>query len=149
LIDYKINTGSKDDLLNHLEVCDSRFLPELSQRVNLDDYVQKLSKYAEIIEAWEASILVGVISVYLNNKASKVGFISSISVLAEFEKKGIASDLIKIMKVEAIKQGFLEIHLEVYSKNDRIITFYKKHGFHPISQSDDVVTMCINLKEKE
>ena len=146
MIDYKINTASRKDLHLHLIKCDDQFIPKLSNRVDLKDYAEKLHKYGIIFEAWEKKVLVGVIASYFDVNKRKEGFISNVSVLEEFEKKGIAGQLVKILKKYAVNLGCFALSLKVNAENKEAIIFYKKHGFKSISREEDIISMTIQLK---
>ncbi len=145
MIDYKTNTATKDDLYLHFQKCDSQFIPALSERVNLKNYAKKLCENAELFEAWHEFELVGVFSVYLNNKESKIGFISNVSVLTNYVKKGLASQLLKQVVSKTIKLDFLELMLEVHSINNKAIMFYTKYGFKIISKKKEVILMSYKI----
>tara|TARA_R110002049_G_scaffold82349_2_gene209557 strand:+ start:3180 stop:3620 length:441 start_codon:yes stop_codon:yes gene_type:complete len=144
LIEYKINIASKIDLLEHLEKCDHRFIPPLSDRVILKDYSSKLYEKATTFEAWNSTELVGVISVYLNDEDKKSGFISNVSVLEDFEKKGIAGRLLEMTKDHASNIGFSKLSLEVHGENFHAINFYQRYGFDKTNCDKTVIKMnCI------
>lgn len=147
MIDYRIKTTLKQDLYVHFQKCDTQFEPPLSDRVSLKEYSQKLNKYSVTFEAWNTSELIGLISVYLNDIKLGVGFISNVSVLIEYEKMGIASRLIKMVKNYAIDLNFSELSLEVNNENIEGIDFYLKHGFKQQSKEENITVMNCILKK--
>lgn len=149
LIDYKTNTAEEKELLLHFQKCDSQFIPPLSKRVNLIDYSKKLVEYSETFEAWNRKNLVGVISIYLNDDKTKIGYISNVSVLEAFWNKGIAKKLIKSLKNYSFKLDFLKLSLEVNKDNIKAITFYKAQGFKIDKEESNIFIMCYKKKTKE
>jgi ribosomal protein S18 acetylase RimI-like enzyme len=129
VIDYKIKKASQKDLYLHLERCDHLFVPPLSHKVKLCDYAQKLYEKAETFEAWHEQELVGVIAAYFNDNKSKKGFITNVSVLENYKNKGIANQLVAMIKEFAQNNDFATIVLEVDSQNVNAIALYKKHQF--------------------
>ena len=91
---YTINQGKVGEILIHLEACDKAFVPPLSHRIDLSAYSEKLVKHATNFEAWNVQkILVGLVSVYMNDLSMKTAFITSVSVCTEYTGKGIAKRL--------------------------------------------------------
>ena len=144
-VHYKIKDASQKDLFEHFKKCNGQFLERLNQRVNLLSYCKKLHKNAVTFEAWNDSKLVGVVSVYLNNKESAIGFISNVSVVPAFERRGIASRLINMAIERARKLEFLELCLDVHSGNATALSFYRKHGFIVTSRTEKEITMCCKI----
>lgn len=145
LVRYKIKDASEKDLIRHFNRCNEDFLERLNQRVDLLSYCKKLNEDSITFEAWNESDLVGVISVYLNNNESAVGFVSNVSVIKTFERRGIASQLIIMGKEHAQKLGFLELCLNVSSQNKNAQNFYLKHGFNAIASEEEEISMCCKI----
>jgi ribosomal protein S18 acetylase RimI-like enzyme len=148
VIDYEIKKASQKDLFLHLESCDYLFVPPLSYKVNLQDYSQKLFERSQTFEAWHEKKLVGLIAVYFNDRQSKKGFVSNVSVLENHNNKGIASQLIKMTKEYAHNNDFTKILLEVHSKNNNAIALYKKHHFEIEHEEKEALFMEFRIKNK-
>jgi ribosomal protein S18 acetylase RimI-like enzyme len=146
VIDYKIKKASQKDLFLHLESCDYLFVPPLSYKVNLQDYSQKLFEKSQTFEAWHEKKLVGLIAVYFNDRQSKKGFVSNVSVLENYNNKGIGSQLIKMIKEYAKNNDFTKILLEVNSKNINAIALYKKHHFEIEHEEKGSLVMGFRIK---
>ena len=124
-----LNTSDAKSVEQHLCECDSKFIPPLSERVNLSEYSIKLAEHADRFEFWDKTRLVGLVAAYLNALDHQVGFISSVSVCADFEGRGIGSILLKNCFEQARQKGFQILNLEVGAANTKAIDFYLKQGF--------------------
>jgi ribosomal protein S18 acetylase RimI-like enzyme len=138
---YTINKSSQEDIYKHLQSCDEDFIPKLSSRVSIKNFSEKIKNYAVFFEAWNQDILVGMVSGYFNNEASKVAFINNVSVLSAFSKRGIARQLLSDALKYAASKMFLEIHLEVNKNNTQALEFYSKNGFHFFNKNGDYLVM--------
>ncbi len=127
--DFRINTASYEDIVLHLNGCASNFVPPLNTYVNIADYARKIREHAITFEAWDKDTLVGLIAAYFNNTATKVGYITNVSVLPVYEGRGIASSLLERTITYGIRHDFHKIELEVNPFNDRAIFLYKRFGF--------------------
>lgn len=128
-IDYKINFAECVDLAQHLRECDTQFFPLLSSYVDIDSYAEKIKNNALTIEAWHNNKLVGLVACYANDIRLIEAYITNVSVLAIYSKKGIASNLLDICIELIQRKGFKSILLEVKSKNSIAISLYIKRDF--------------------
>ena len=78
----------------------------------------------------------------------------NIAVHTEHQKKGIGSLLMETMLKQASVMGVLKVYLEVRSKNEKAILFYKKYNFikdavrvnyYTGENSDDAVLMSLAI----
>jgi len=138
---YRVETASFEEIYDHLELCDSSFMPALSSRVNLADYSKKIFEKGISIEAWHGEILVGMINMYLNDVKNGLGFITNVSVLKEYRGHGIASTLLKICLMQAGNRGFNRVRLEVSSENSAAKRMYLRAGFLAIQDNADSYLM--------
>jgi len=139
-IQFKVAFASQNDILNHLEVCDSNFSPALSSRVDLILFSNKIFKNGITFEAWIDNKLIGLIAAYFNFENMN-SFITHISIDNKFMGFGISSKLM----IECIKysrdKSFIEIKLEVFKNNLTAISLYKKHDFKIINEFNETLTM--------
>jgi ribosomal protein S18 acetylase RimI-like enzyme len=124
-----LNKSSAASVESHLRECDERFRPRLSARVNLADYACKLASFADRFEVWRGGRLVGLVAAYLNNPDTRQGFVSSVSVCADMERGGVASELVRKCVQHALEKGCESLGLEVGEGDQRTQAFYLKHGF--------------------
>ncbi len=140
-ISYLRKQATVDDIENHLMRCDQRFVPVLSERVNLREYAEKIFNYAITFEAWNADKLVGLVAVYFDDKIQREGFVTSVSVDFELQGRGIARDLFKNCYKYSYAQNFSSLRLEVIKSNARAIQLYEELGFEPIGDNKEIITM--------
>lgn len=129
---FKNNNSNANDIKNHLESCNSDFINQLKSRVEISEYSEKLATKAQRIEAWHNDSLIGLIAMYHNSESDKF-FISDVSVSKDFEKNGIASQLLTI-GLNQTKNKIIE--LEVHKDNLAAISLYKKFGFYIKTQNE-------------
>lgn len=125
--------------------CNDFFVPKLDSKVNLKEYSSKLFKKATRFEAWDKSVLIGLVATYYNDHIPHIGFISNVSVLFEYSGKGIASNLLKMCTTFGQNNNFHELKLEVSTQNHPAIKVYENHGFKTLSQKEGSLTMSLNL----
>jgi ribosomal protein S18 acetylase RimI-like enzyme len=145
-LEIYVNRASVAQLAWHLRLCDQFFVPPLSERVALMDYSAKLYEKAERFEAWIDTTLVGLLAGYYDAESGVVAFITSVSVLKEWQGRGVASVLVERSIAHAQHLGFELIELQVAVQNDLAVRLYRKHGFQVISQDDNQAKMALALK---
>ena len=138
---YKTQTVSRELILSHLQACDHSFVPPLSSRVNLIDYANRLFEKSTSFEAWAGNILVGLLNAYLNDMENRIGFITNVSILEEFTRRGVASTLLKMCLEYASQYNFNRIWLEVAQANGPAIKLYSRAGFKVFAESGSNLLM--------
>ena len=97
------------------------------------------------------NIIVGFIIFSVINKEIHL---LNLAVHTEHQKKGIGSLLMETMLKQASVMGVLKVYLEVRSKNEKAILFYKKYNFikdavrvnyYTGENSDDAVLMSLAI----
>ena len=97
------------------------------------------------------NVMVGFIIFSVINKEIHL---LNIAVHTEHQKKGIGSLLMETMLKQASVMGVLKVYLEVRSKNEKAILFYKKYNFikdavrvnyYTGENSDDAVLMSLAI----
>lgn len=146
LIDYRLNSATKADIVEHLVGCDNDFVPRLSQRVDIKDYAHKIINNAVRFEAWAGTKLLGLVAAYFNDQVTRIAYITSVSVLKEFTGNGIGTCLMSQCLGFAKKSGIERIRLEVACNNLSAIKLYEKSGFVIDRLNAPFVTMELHLK---
>lgn len=144
-IEYKINTASRDAIIEHLNKCSSLFIPPLDTYVVIEEYGRKIFEKAKTFEAWDGHILAGLAAAYFNDFTNKKGFLTNLSLLNEYQHQGIASQLIFAVIEYGRNNDFESINLEVKSINEKVYKFYAKHGFIEIGQKNDCYVMNLRI----
>lgn len=140
-IEYRHNTASQTDILRHLKHMAPYFVVDLSTRVNLEEYAQKLYSQAELEEAWHDCDLIGLVA-YYNNDTTQESFVSNVSVDIKFQKQGIASVLLNLAKTNSLEHSMKSMRVEV-ANDANLISYYKGHGFmlQADQQSSNIKTL--------
>ena len=141
---YKTNTSTTDEVFAHLKKCNDQFVPSLDKKVNLEAYAKKIATYATRFEAWEDDELIGLVAAYFNNETKAV-FITNVSIIKQYNGKGIASQLMKDCIDSAEEDHFREVNLRVAKQNMSAISLYSKFGFKQTGEEDDEIVMQLEL----
>jgi ribosomal protein S18 acetylase RimI-like enzyme len=144
MIDYKINTATEANIVSHLKNCNEIFLSCLIQKVDILSYAQKIRVNAFLFEAWENIDLIGLVAAYYNYVWQSV-YITNVSVAKKYEKRGIASELMKKCVLYGQSHNFKIIKLEVAPTNANAIKLYNKFNFIPVKYQEDSLTMELEL----
>ncbi len=144
-INYKTNTATKSEIIEHLQVCNENFEPKLDNYVNIEKYGEKLHSNAVNFEAWNRNILVGLVNVYFNDRETLIGFITNVSINKAYQKKGIAYQLLNNAIQYGIVNKFKKIQLEVENHNYRAIKLYEKYGFIKKEQKNSKLILIKTL----
>jgi len=144
-IEFCFNRSLTSDVAKHLQVCDTAFTPPLSKRVEIKEYAQKIDEKAERFEAWLGGELIALVAAYCNNSEGKIAYITSASVLPQWQGQSIASKLLTNVVEYARHLDFERIELEVDSKNYSAVSLYKKHGFSTRKTNDQTSTMYLDI----
>ena len=143
---YKIKTASEEEIFSHLLSCDEKFVSQLKERTELAKYSKKIFDKAVTFEAWCGNILVGLIAAYFNDTECNSGYISNVSVISDYLKKGIAAELMKLSLKYALENKYKEILLEVNESNHPAINLYRKFGFEIVNNLNSYATMKLTLQ---
>ena len=125
--------NSESRVFNYLKKNNHLFIPELSSKVSLYEYSNKISKFAKVFFLNRNNIDIAMAAFYVNSQTQKA-YITSISIIQEYQKKGIGVQLLN--KVEEVSKlcAMKFIELEVDKRNHQAISLYKKLGFCEITQ---------------
>ena len=149
VVEYLLNKASEVEIAKHLFCCDANFVPPLRGRVDINDYAKKIVSKATRFEAWSGEKLVGLVAVYSNDQEKRVAYITSVSVLQEWMRKGIAAKLVSQCIEHVSALGMSQISLEVAHDNEYAIRLYKKNKFVASLAHAQILSMSICLKSGE
>ena len=144
-IDFRINTAQYETLVEHFILSADSFNPPLSTYINVDLYAKKILENAITFEAWSGEKLIGLVATYFNNFHTKIGFVTNLSLLKEYQGIGIASLLMINVINYGGDNGFVRVDLEVKKINTKAIKFYKKKGFIEAGQNKDCLLMTYDI----
>jgi ribosomal protein S18 acetylase RimI-like enzyme len=140
-----LNKATEDEIAEHLAHCDAEFVPPLSSRLRLSDYARKVAFQATRFEAWSENTMVGLVAAYCNDHETRTAYITSVSVLKEWARKGIARKLMRQCIKHVQSLGLQQIMLEVSVENRIAIRLYEEEGFAASNVSEPVVVMKMAL----
>ncbi len=135
---WKHNQADKNKILNHFQNCDEGFIDELSSRVDIVDYAQKLIDKAQRFEVWNGDQLIGFIAVYWNDEND---YITNVSVDRKYQGQGIGDALVKRCVITSKSLGKKTVKLEVKNDNQSAINLYKKNRFECMTENINYATM--------
>jgi GNAT superfamily N-acetyltransferase len=103
-IQFYMNRAAKAQITELLVRCDADFVPQLSSRVAIPGYAEKITMNAARFEAWADDTLCGLVAAYCNDVERGSAYVTSVSVLHEYQGKGIAwLNLLNTQKILASK----------------------------------------------
>lgn len=145
IIRFSLNSATEKELFVHLKEVNKNFDPSLDTRVELQAFSKKMKTHAVCFEAWNGSVLAGLIACYLNDYSQKKGFITHVSVVHACLGLGIASALLEQCIVYGSEHGFKTISLEVNKNNNPAINLYLKFGFQKTTEKDGFQLMELKI----
>jgi len=120
----------KKSILELVKSLDVYFVPPLSERIDLIEYVNKIDQYANIVLAYtKKRKLIGIITFYNNDIVSKTAFISILGVMSKYQGQGVASNLVNMCIKECRLAGMNKIIVKTEAENFKAIRFYNTFGF--------------------
>jgi ribosomal protein S18 acetylase RimI-like enzyme len=147
-IEFREGTASEEDIRAHFERCDMDFAPNLSLKVNVEEYSRKIKALAKTFEAWSGAELVGLVAAYMNDSVARIGFITSVSVAKEYTGHGIASTLLEHCLKKLRQEGMKAVRLEVNLESGEAIRLYTDFGFSEVMRRGETVWMEREISEK-
>jgi GNAT superfamily N-acetyltransferase/2-polyprenyl-3-methyl-5-hydroxy-6-metoxy-1,4-benzoquinol methylase len=147
IVEYFLNKATESNIYNHLLACDADFVQALIERIDITEYSKKIYNNAVRFEAWAGDALVGMVAAYCNDQTKCMAYITSVSVLNEWQGKNIAEQLISRCAEHAERLGMHCISLEVARRNEPAIGLYEKCGFVVSDASDSSITMNLFFKK--
>ena len=148
-ISYCRDRANLAEISNHLLRADTAFEPALSGRVNIQLYAQKLHDKAVRFEAWVNQELVGMVATYCNMPDGGKAFISSVSVLPDWQGQGVASRLMQQCIEHIQREGiYYQVELEVDQRSQAALALYRKLGFNSRQISGTTFSMEMKLERQ-
>lgn len=146
-VQFSQDRATHQQIAAHLRLCDAHFVPPLSSRVEIAAYAHKLVSHATRFEAWQQGRLIGLIAAYCNEAESRCAYISNVSVLAELQHHGVATQLLKRCLQYMNEREFAHVELEVDSRNDKAIRLYQRFGFQMLRADGSLSVMSLRMGE--
>lgn len=112
---------------------------------NVDSYLGKIAKNAELLTRQDALGLLGYVFFYCNSSDKNFSYITLIGTASRAQGKGIAYDLVNEVFSLSRERGFSSCRLEVRKENFRALDFYRKVGFVVLEDRSDRYLMNMSL----
>ncbi len=122
-----------EEALKLLNEFDMEFSPHLSSYVDIKEYAEKLSRYANFLIAEEHGRVIGHLAFYKNQNAMEL-YVTALCVLNAYRGKGVGKQLLNYLCNIGLSKGYTNISLEMRRDNKNTLGFYKKMQFE-ISQT--------------
>lgn len=146
---YKKKTANVNEIQSHLQRCSDQFFPPLIERIDIEDYSQKIFENAITFEAWKGGRLVGLLAAYIVDGSKHSVFVTNVSVLKDFMGLGIASSLLDDCIRCAVEACCIVVNLDVHKGNARAINFYRKFDFKKVDElNGEVLRMRLELADR-
>ena len=130
------NEESISRVEKYLLKVDNLFPGKLRSAVDIPAYGKKIALLSDIFFVVVDNSDVAMVSVYLNDSLGGTAYISSLSVLQEYQKLGFAKELLAVAEKEAKLKNMKKIKLQVHKNNDRAMSLYRDNAFAVASECD-------------
>lgn len=124
----------KDELLFFLRSVDALFPVPLSDKVDLEEYADKLLDRACLVAERADGKLAGLAAGYVEHLTGDFAYVAVVGVRPEHQRKGIAKSLVSRFVELCRARGLKGVHLYTDASNAPAIRMYEKLGFgivHP------------------
>jgi ribosomal-protein-alanine N-acetyltransferase len=151
-VSWRLRPLERRDLAEALEIERTRFDEPWTRGMLLDELGQPETRY--YLAAVEGGRLIGYAGVMIVLGEAHV---NTIGVSAEVEGRGVATDLLRAVLVEARRRGATRATLEVAVSNERARALYQRFGFAPVGvrrryyerRGEDALVMWADLPDEE
>lgn len=142
--------ATEEQIAKHLLLCDARFVPPLSSRVEIKAYAHKIYAHGLRFEAWAEGSLIGLVAMYCNRLHQPWAYITNVSVVlgASPPAAHIASQLLERGIGYLREHQFERVDLEVDRDNNRAVRLYERHGFVTNATSGSTLLMRLELERR-
>ena len=117
-----------EDIKNYMNKYNNYFLHPLNVN-EIKIISKKFHDFGIMYIAEENGIDLGYIAGYMNNKKTKIAYISQLVVDLNKRKQGVGKFLINNFQKESFRKKMRIVELETYKDNKIAIRFYEKNGF--------------------
>lgn len=139
--ELRSNTASPKEIVDFYEVNNISF-----NYYTLIDFANKIVNLAERIEMWWNGQLIGLCACYMNDKKTKISYVTHIAISKTLRRRGIGKFLITAVEEKAKNKGFNEMRLEVNRDNNAAYNFYVSNDYSPIESRESKILMKKILK---
>lgn len=99
----------------------------------------KLSRFASVITCYDKNKIVACMFFYSNDIAvlNDEGYVVFFCVLPEYRKNGIASNILRLAKLQLKEKGISKLKLRCAKSNIEAYGLYTKNGFSVIDEDEE------------
>lgn len=135
----------KNKLILFLENMNNEFPIPLTQRVDIEEYVNKVIENGYVVVCLEEQKIIGAILFYANNKEEKQAYISLLGIDSNYRRNHIATHLLdEALKI--IKDAKMQkVKVYTHKTNEGAKTLYRKNAFEEV-ESDREHSVCYEKK---
>lgn len=129
---------TKKRLVDFLHRVDTDYPVPLSQKVNLEEYAQKLMDKADIF--WEVDAsgnIQALVAGYIRGAVGDMAYLSLVGTLPEVRGKGKASCLVRQFLKACEEHGMHGVHLYTVAANLPAVRLYERLGFEEYVIDDE------------
>ena len=143
---FQIEDLSLLEISDFFKEHDNDYFEKLRDRVDIDDYSEKLLESSIKFTLKDNDKLIGLSPCYFNNIEEKLGYISSLTIKDGFRGMKLGSDMIKQIKHYAITENFNAVMVKIHCDNAISHQFYKKNGFTDFIQEKENYFRLLRLE---
>lgn len=126
--------SSRDSLVQFLERVDVLLPIPLSERVDLNDYAQKVLENGVVLSVEKDNEIVSACMFYCNDIQTQQAYITLLATLPTQQGKHYGNALMRFTERICKDRGMREIHLDTEKCNTKAIRFYENMGYYIESQ---------------
>lgn len=128
-LQFKIEELSIPEISDFFKLHDDDYFEKLSDRVDIEEYSEKLLGSSVKFTIRDNVNLVGLSPCYFNNIKEQIGYISSLTIKNGFRGKRLGSEMIKQISNYAKRKNFSTVMVKIHYDNVNSLQFYLKNGF--------------------
>jgi ribosomal protein S18 acetylase RimI-like enzyme len=137
--------ASTNDIKSYLINNDKIFFEPMQSRLDICKFSEKIYHNAAQYWVFNDEKKIGFMAVYFNHPTKEFGYITTISIIKEFQGIGLGKRLLEKAKSHASENGFKKIRLQVHSNNITAQNLYAKFGFVMLENDGLYRLMSINI----
>lgn len=138
----EMNKATVEDIRDFLIEHNKDFLIPFDEQVDINSYAKKLRANGNTYEVWHDSKLDALLVIYFNTEQNEI-FVPYVCTTGAKSGKKLGQLLFE--RITQIKAPFKAIRLFCRKNNERGLIFYKKQGFHTLSESGEKVELIREL----
>ncbi|KPH65145.1 GNAT family N-acetyltransferase [Pseudoalteromonas porphyrae] len=128
MIINSLTSESKVEFIDFINEVDADFTPQLTSRVNITDYADKLFSNAILLKAHKDNTIAAIVACYANDTVNKRAYIPFLAVRKQYRGLGLANEiLLKIIVI--LRERKFEVLSLTVKKNSAAFRLYEKLGF--------------------